>query len=170
VKGKPEPWAVGGLCFRVQHDDGRMYDGRAAGMDDQLRRELWERPEEFVGRVVELVHWGIQDAGALRFPQVRRLRSPADKPAPNKPGESGTRTAKRVRHATSAAVASAELKASSTPRMRNYAAMRDPKLLDCIDSLRSRSGEAFQKCVNSGGDPAEHLTAAEHAAREKNLL
>ena len=75
VAGQPEPWAAGGLCFRVLHENGSVYEGRAAGMDDQLRRELWERPDEFVGRVVELVHWGVQDSGALRFPQVRRLRA-----------------------------------------------------------------------------------------------
>ncbi len=42
IDGKPRPWAVGGICFRVSHDDGRVYDGRAAGMNDALRRRLYE--------------------------------------------------------------------------------------------------------------------------------
>jgi bifunctional non-homologous end joining protein LigD len=79
VGGEPQPWAAGGVRFRIRHEDGRVCEGRAAGMDDQLRRELWERPDDFNGCVVELVHWGVQDSGALRFPQVRRLRSKRDK-------------------------------------------------------------------------------------------
>lgn len=38
IEGDPRPWAVGGICFRVEHADGRVYHGRAAGMDDTLRR------------------------------------------------------------------------------------------------------------------------------------
>lgn len=164
VDGKPRPWAVGGVCFRLHHDDGRVYDGRAAGMNDKLRRELWEQPHEFIGRVVELVHWGIQDSGALRFPQVRRLRSPADKPSPASPSQTstGTLTAK-------APTAATELAQAAKPWMRNYGAMGATKLLDSITSLRERSGEAFQKCIEADGDIAEHLTAAERAARKKNL-
>ena len=81
VDGEPRPWAVGGIRFQVEHDDGRIYEGRAAGMNDQLRRELHEKPECFEGRVVELIHWGIQDRGALRHPNFKRFRSPAEKPA-----------------------------------------------------------------------------------------
>jgi hypothetical protein len=165
VDGKPRPWAVGGVCFRLRHDDGRVYDGRAAGMNDQLRRELWEQPHEFIGLVVELVHWGIQDSGALRFPQVRRLRSAADKPSP-----AARRRTPTVAFTATAPTATAELPQAAKPWMRNYGAMGAPKLLDSIASLRERSGEAFQKCIEAGGDVAEHLAAAERAARKKNLL
>lgn len=67
-EGQPQPWAVGGLCFRVEHDDGRVYEGRAAGMDDELRRAMHEHPSSFLGLVVEIAHHGIEDSGALRHP------------------------------------------------------------------------------------------------------
>jgi ATP-dependent DNA ligase len=79
VSGKPRPWAVGGIRFRLDHGDGRVYDGRAAGMNDAVRSQLHETPEKFVGLIVELTHWGVNDTGALRHPQVKRFRSPADK-------------------------------------------------------------------------------------------
>jgi bifunctional non-homologous end joining protein LigD len=78
-KGCPEPWAVGGICFRVEHEDGRVNNGRAAGMNDKLRRELFEHPEKFTGLIVELAHWGIGEEGALRHPAVKRFRSNRDK-------------------------------------------------------------------------------------------
>jgi hypothetical protein len=162
VNGKPRPWAVGGVCFRVRHEDGRVYEGRAAGMDDQLRRELWEHPGEFIGCVVELVHWGVQEGGALRFPQVRRLRSPHDKLPDPTPSPALTKREQR------------ELEQGpgepTKPRMRNYGAMGDTNLLASVSSLRERKGEAFERCVQAGGDPTEHLLVAETAARKKNLI
>jgi ATP-dependent DNA ligase len=79
IEGKPRPWAVGGIRFRVQHDDGRTFNGRAAGMNDAVRRALHESPADYLGRLVELTHWGVTDTGALRHPQVRRFRALADK-------------------------------------------------------------------------------------------
>ncbi len=165
IGGQPQPWAVGGVRFRVRHEDGRVYEGRAAGMDDQLRRELWEHPDEFLGRIVELVHWGIQDSGALRFPQVRRLRSNRDKAPDPGPVPMGVTLTKRER-----AEAEPQPAESTTAWRRNYAAMGAAKLLACVASLSERSGEAFETCAQAGGDPAKHLAAAEQAAREKNLI
>ncbi len=160
--GKPEPWAVGGICYRVEHPDGRVYDGRAAGMDDDIRRELHEHPERFVGRVVELIHWGVNESGALRHPNVKRFRSPADKPNPGRSHNGRKHTTEET---------APKPAANSTRRMRNYGQMGDEKLLACIESLRKGSGEAYEKCLNSGsGDPAKDLLAAEDKARERGLL
>jgi ATP-dependent DNA ligase len=79
IDGEPQPWAVGGVRFRIVHDDGRTYEGRAAGMSDKLRAELWQHPEKYHGYVVEIAHWGVHESGALRSPQVRRLRHKRDK-------------------------------------------------------------------------------------------
>lgn len=79
LDGKPRPLAVGGIRFRVEHDDGRVFHGRAAGMTDEVRRELHERPQDFVGLVVELTHWGVTETGALRWPQLKRFRAKRDK-------------------------------------------------------------------------------------------
>ena len=161
IDGKPTAWAAGGICFRVEHPDGRVYEGRAAGMDDQLRRELHEHPQRFVGLVVELIHWGVQESGALRHPNYRRFRSPADKPSPDIAAHAGT-TRRRSAGPTHPA-ASAN---GGQRRMRNYRQMGDPKLLGSIESLRSRAGEAYEKCINVGsGDPAKDLSVAEGIAR-----
>ncbi|MGH2903565.1 MAG: hypothetical protein ACRDK7_08290 [Solirubrobacteraceae bacterium] len=162
--GEPQPWAAGGLCFRVEHTDGRVFEGRAAGMDDQLRRELHERPEQFVGLVVELVHWGIQETGALRHPNFKRFRSAAEKPCPTP--EHPPAAPRRTRAPGSSCGAS-----SAQRRMRNYAAMGPPKLMSSIESLREREGEAYEKCMSLGsGDPTADLAVAERSAREKNLI
>jgi hypothetical protein len=157
VDGEPQPWAVGGVCFRVVHDDGRVYEGRAAGMGDELRAELWQHPEKFHGYVVELAHWGVQESGALRSPQVRRLRHPFDKQPPAPPKHTATKPKAERQRAT-----------PDTPWMRNYAAMSPDKRLECIGSLRTGRGDANDRCVQRGGDPAAHLRAAEKAAREKD--
>lgn len=80
-KGRLEGWGVGGVTFLVKHDDGTVFDGRCAGMTDALRRQLHDDPSACTGRVVEIRHWGIMDGGALRFPQLRRIREAADKSA-----------------------------------------------------------------------------------------
>jgi hypothetical protein len=55
--------------------------------------------------------------------------------------------------------------------MRNYSAMGDEKLLRCIESLRERSGEAYERCISAGsGDPTKDLSITEGIAREKQLL
>lgn len=158
VDGKPRPWAVGGICFRVEHPDGRVYEGRAAGMADRLRSELHEHPERFTGLIVELIHWGVQDSGALRHPNFRRFRSPADKPAPA-PDRRASQPRARVTPAPTA-----------KRRMRNYAQMGDSKLIASIASLRAGEGEAYDKCMSIGSaEPARDLEVAERVAREKRL-
>ena len=170
VDDEPQPWAAGGLCFRVEHPDGRSYEGRAAGMDDQLRRELHENPDQFKGRVVELVHWGIQDTGALRHPNFKRFRSPAEKPGARKTApRSGSRRSRRPAPPQTPRPAGQSV--GATRRMRSYHAMGDEKLLRCIKSLRERSGEAYDRCISAGsGDPAKDLSVAEGIARERHLL
>lgn len=158
VDGKPRPWAVGGICFRVEHPDGRVYEGRAAGMADRLRSELHDHPERFTGLVVELIHWGVQDSGALRHPNFRRFRSPADKAAPT--------LARTASHPSAQVVPPAKGKRW----MRNYAQMGDTKLIASIESLRAGEGEAYEKCINVGsGEPARDLEVAERVARQKQL-
>lgn len=153
--GQPQPWAVGGICFRLRHDDGRVYEGRAAGMDDKLRAELWERPDKYTGWTVELAHWGVQDSGALRFPQVVRLRHPSDKALAPTPHVTPAPTSERAAR-------------SPKPWMRNYSAMNPDNRRACIESLRAKSGDAYDRCVQRSGDPAAHLLAAENSARAKN--
>jgi hypothetical protein len=46
--------------------------------------------------------------------------------------------------------------------------MNPDKRRECIESLRAGSGDAYDRCVQRGGDPAAHLRAAENAARARN--
>ncbi len=162
--GKPNPWAVGGICFRVEHADGRIYEGRAAGMDDQLRRELHEQPEKYTGLVVELAHWGVFDSGALRHPNIRRFRAKADKQTP-------TREASSKRPKRTASRPARSHTTAGTRRIRNYRAMGPEKLLASMTSLRDGKGAAFEKCMSTGsGDPAGDLVVVEDAARERGLI
>jgi ATP-dependent DNA ligase len=62
--------AVGGIRFRT--DWG--YEGRAAGMDDATRKDMYQNPVKYIGATVELAHHGRQKSGALRHPQFKRLR------------------------------------------------------------------------------------------------
>ncbi len=76
---KYEGNSVGGITFKATHPDGLMYEGRCAGMDDDLREQLFQAPENFVGRVAEVAYASVGDEGALRFPRFKRLRDEADK-------------------------------------------------------------------------------------------
>lgn len=82
---EPEPGSkydgnsVGGITFKATHDDGTVYEGRCAGMDNNLREQLWQAPENFVGKVAEVAYAKIGDAGALRFPRFKRFRAEEDK-------------------------------------------------------------------------------------------
>lgn len=117
---KYEGNSVGGLCFRLANG----YEGRAAGMKDDLRAEMYDHPERFIGRTVELVHHGVQaKTGALRHPNFLRFRD--DKDPPPKP-----KTAPKVQ---------------TTAKMRNYAAMGDKKLVKVRDELES-GGDAAERC------------------------
>lgn len=78
-KGRLEGWGVGGITFSVRHDDGTVFDGQCAGMSDDLRRAFHDDRSLCEGMVVELRHWGVMEGGALRFPQLRRVRDPKDK-------------------------------------------------------------------------------------------
>lgn len=171
--GTPRPWAVGGLCFRITHADGRIYDGRAAGMTDELRRDMHEHPDAYIGRVVEITHRGVQDSGALRHPQLKRLRAPHDKPAAMLPGFETQAVEAKASKRKSAPPAAGKragigIATGGKRRMRNYRAMRDPKLRACMESLSAGRGDAYERCLQAGsGDPAADLAEVERLARER---
>jgi ATP-dependent DNA ligase len=151
---KYEGVAVGGITFRVTHEDGRVYDGRAAGMNDALRRELYEHPERYVGRVVELTYKLITRDGALRHPNFRRWRDRLDKAEP----------------VVTTPVRVAPKRVATGGRIRNYASMGDAKLLGAIADLEAGAGDAYDRCINTGsGDPAHDLAVARSAADRRGL-
>jgi len=152
---------IGAIKFKLPN--GRT--AHCSGFDDKLRDMMSADPGAFIGSVVEVAHWGETVTGSLRSPIFARLRpdrSAADLaaggavPIATKPAAKKPRTAKVK---------------TSKPRTRNYKSMRDPKLLACLESLRSKSGDAYDRCINGGsGDPDADLTVCEQLAAERSLI
>jgi len=87
------------------------------------------------------------------------VRDPADKatrdPAPS------------LRRRTVNEAALARANSGTSGKRRNYRAMKDPKLIESLESLRAKRGDAYERCLERGSnDPAGDLHAAlEEAAR-----
>ena len=173
--------AVGGITFRVEHEDGRAYNGRAAGMTDALRIDLYENPDRYEGRVVELTHKGVTADGALRHPQLRRFRDAKDKATPVAPSPVDVVTKVKTRAGTRQPP-----KRQAVPRgqvvthgsgvrgkrvMRNYQAMKG-KLMSVYQELQAGPGhEAFDRCIDRGsGDPRADLAECERLLKERGEL
>lgn len=173
---KYEGNAVGGIRFRTEWG----YEGKAAGMTDPLRRDMFENPDDYIGLIVELAHHGVQPSGALKSPQFKRFRT--DKRSLTSRREAGKRgvktpgTARRGKAPSGpargeAAVGAREASTADKPRrMRKYGLMKDEKLLRVIRELEN-GGEAYLRCINNGsGDPAADLRHARKLATERGLL
>lgn len=121
----------------------------ASGMTDKVRADMlanWST--KYLGQVVEIAHNGEMSSGKLRHPRFKRMRDDrSPTPAP-RPASSGR-----------------------AKRMRNYKAMGDAKLLDCIRELEEqRFGAAHDRALDDDNySVAEHLAAAHDAARAKGL-
>lgn len=77
---KYEGRAVGGFTFRTTHGDGTVFHGKCGtGMDDPMREDMLAHPENYIGSIAEVKHWGIGETGALRFPSLKRFRAFSDK-------------------------------------------------------------------------------------------
>jgi ATP-dependent DNA ligase len=142
---------VGGITFDWTRDDGTVYQGKCAGkMTKDLRADLQSNPAKYVGLVVEVIHWGVTDDGALRHPNYRRFRDPADKPAPNSVQElrddviAAARPVPASEHVHDLADRLKDFGKPPKPaakRMRNYAQMKDEKLLQSAILIEDGHGK-----------------------------
>ena len=145
--------AVGGIEWRAANG----YEGRAAGMDDALRQQMHESPDEFVGRVIEIAHYGETDDGAFRHPQFKRFRDDKDKDAVEVQKDAPTPRGAKTRVAKSAAprVATPPSPTAAGGRQRNYRAM-GAKIEQVYRELADREGDAYDRCMNGGSGDVEN--------------
>jgi ATP-dependent DNA ligase len=107
----------------------------ASGLSDRDLQHITTHPEAYVGRLLELAHHGVERSGKLRHPVYHGVRHPADKaPAPRTAGKK-----------TPAPTVTGPSKGPGNPR--NYGQMGDTKLLAAETSLETRSGDAYERCM-----------------------
>lgn len=144
---------VGGIEFRLP--DGQT--GRCSGFSDDIRQQISKNPQDFLGCVIEVSHWGRSKTGTLRHPQFKRIRldREAKETLQNAP------KTEKIRKAKSSA---------SKPKMRNYKAMKDEKLLACFASLTQQSGDAYDRCLNGGsGNPNTDIECIKVLLKQRSL-
>lgn len=61
---------VGAIVFQLPN--GKL--GRASGMDDSERYDMSVNPTNWIGKTIEIRHWGVTVTGSLRHPVFSRLR------------------------------------------------------------------------------------------------
>lgn len=155
-KGKYENM-VGSIEFKLANG----IKGHCSGFSDQIRKELTENPEQYMGKIIEISHWGINKNNTLRHPQFHRMRLDRDALELKQSQTIFTQKTKKPRKAKTSA---------SKPKMRNYKAMGDKKLLDCFKSLQNKTGDAYDRCINGGSrEPEKDLQVVIQLITEKNL-
>jgi ATP-dependent DNA ligase len=126
---------VTSLGFQLEGKGG----GRvASGLRERDLHHIDQQPRAYLGRILELAHHGVERSGALRHPVFLSVRHPAEKAPASRP-------AKAPRTIDPAKVAAGPSKGPGKPR--NYRQMGDPKLLDAERSLETRTGDAYERCI-----------------------
>jgi ATP-dependent DNA ligase len=129
----------------------------ASGLSEQDRRHVDAQPDAYLGRIFELAHHGVERSGKLRHPVYHGVRHPADK-AP---------AATRVRKRTPPKVTGPS---NGPGNPRNYGQMGDKKLLAAERSLQTRSGEAYERCMEKHSqDPDGDLEIVRAEIKRRGL-
>jgi ATP-dependent DNA ligase len=125
---------------------------------DANHNDAHAHPERWLNEVIEIRHHGFQaKTGKVRHPVFHRRRDDLTPPPAHAPRAS-TRRAK-----PSAATNGA------TGKMRNYGAMKDAKLLACLEDLERGSGDAYERALTGSGQPAADLARARELASQRGL-
>lgn len=113
---------------------------------------LDQYPPGWQDAIIEVKHNGVLHSGKVRHPTFVRKRD--DKTPTPKP----RRTAPAPRTPAAGSW------------VRNYGAMGDTKLLDCISELELGIGDATHRVTQKSGDVQHNLARAKEAARSKGLI
>ena len=151
--------AVRSLAFELESGASGQV---SSGLSERDREHIAEDPGAYIDRVLELAHHGIEASGALRHPVFRGVRDPADKAAAT------PRRARAPRTVDAAKVAAGPSKGPGKPR--NYRQMGDTKLLAAERSLETRSGDAYERCMeNHSQDPDGDLQIVRAEIQRREL-
>lgn len=146
------PGTAGGFYCELLSDRSVRFSVKCG--TDARHREATVSPELWIGAVIEVKHHGLDaTSGVPRHPMFFRRRddravveeAPVPAPAPA---------------ATKKATKRPPADRSGKHSGRNYGAMGAAKLAACIEELRAGSGDAYQRCVSKGADPAKDLAVA----------
>ena len=147
--------------------------------NDEMRFAVTANTAAYLGRIMEVKHYGLSRDGVPKHPgflRWREDRESCERPdvgvAPSPPArEAVSGRGVKVQPTTKEPTMATTEKAGPSGRMRNYASMKDEKLLGCIAELRAGIGDAYQRAVESGsGEPERDLLAAEGLARKRGLI
>jgi hypothetical protein len=134
----------------------------SSGLSDRDRQHIAEDPDAYIGQLLELAHHGFEKSGSLRHPVYLGVRHPDDKAAPPK------HRARAPRTVDTAKVAAGPSKGPGKPR--NYHQMGDKKLLAAETSLETRTGDAYEKCMEKHSqDPDGDLAIVRAEIKRRKL-
>lgn len=126
-----------------------------SGFTDALRAEIDADNAAWLDARIEIAHHGLGKTGKPRHPVFLRRRddltAPPAQPKPKRPRATGSR-------------------AAGGARPRNYGAMGDAKLAQCVAELRGGYGDATERAENKHTGLANELRLAEEAAKNKGLI
>ena len=150
---------VSSLAFEL---DNKATGQVSSGLSDRDRQHVAEDPDTYIGQLLELAHHGFEKRGALRHPVYLGVRHPDDKAAPPK------RRARAARTVDAAKVAAGPSNGPGKPR--NYHQMGDKKLLAAETSLETRTGDAYEKCMEKHSqDPDGDLAIVRAEIKRRKL-
>lgn len=156
--GKPGTrWANGVGAFIVRLNHSGVETTVKCGTDER-HVDAHQHPENWLGVTIELLHHGEQPSGKVRHPQFHSRRD--DLAAP--PAHAPRAVARRALPAVGTN--------GATGKMRNYGAMKDEKLLLCLQDLERGSGDAYERALTGSGQPAADLARAREVAKGRGLI
>lgn len=155
-------------AFKIELLDNSAETTVKCGTDER-HEDATANPHNWLGKVIEIKHHGIQSSGVPRHPQFLRVRADRAESA----REAQVRKLLAEEANPTPAPKPRAPRVSNSPsggsgRMRNYGAMGLGKLQGCVRDLRAQSGDAYNRCMNGGsGNPHADLQVAERVLREK---